>query len=535
MPGQSKLFLQYQDDPVSLKEFYPNAPASIDDISEYSAQVLENYTTKRERLCDALLKINTRFGAGAETLTNIELLRDRSTVAVLTGQQTGLFTGPLYTIYKALSAVKLAAELRDRGINAVPIFWAATEDHDIAEVSEAFVIDSGDQLSKIANDLKPEISGTSVGDIKLTENIVSSINDLFGSLPLTEFTDELKENIANAWKPGSGFGEAFLIELTALLGRVGLIMVDPLDAELKELAKPIYCRAIERSDEIVAAIIERDKVLKERGYHSQVLVEKNYFPLFYHDDNGRRLSIKSSGDDNFSVADIGLKFSRNELIELADEQPRRFSPGVMLRPVVQDLLFPTVCYFGGGAEIAYFAQNSVVYEALEQPATPIMHRQSFTIIEAAKDRTLERYGLELSDLFAGRDAIEKKVVDGTVSRETAILFADVEEKINAELARLDRELSSLDPTLAKNLATRRRKIVYHIGALRKKARSAQLRHRSDAERRIDQAMTALFPHGGLQERVVNVNSFLDRYGEQFIDELYRSIDLDDKGHRIIYL
>lgn len=535
VPGQTKLFLQYQETPLSLKEFYPNAPASIEDIFSYAANSVEKNTADRGRLCDALFEMNERFGAGEETFANIELLRDENAVAVLTGQQTGLFTGPLYTIYKALSAVKLAAELNERGIKAVPIFWAATEDHDIAEISEAFVINADNEITKIENDPEPNISGTSVGDVELAENIAAAIKELFQSLPKTEFTTDLENNIAAAWKTGTGFGEAFLIELTGLLGRFGLIMADPLDPELKELAKPIYRSAIERADKMTASIIERDAVLKERGFHSQVMVEKNYFPLFYHDDDGRRLSIKLAGEDTFTVPELRISFSRDELLVLADEQPRRFSPGVMLRPVVQDFLFPTVCYFGGGAEIAYFAQNSAVYQTLERPVTPIIHRQSFTVIEAAKERTLERYGLDFSSLFAGREAIEKDVVDGTVSRETAMLFAEVEEKINTELARLDRELSSLDPTLAKNLATRRRKIVYHIGALRKKARTAQLRNHGDAERRISETITALYPNGALQERSINVNSFLDRYGIYFIDTIYRSIDLSDKGHRIIYL
>ncbi len=535
VPGQSKLFLQYQTSPASLREFYPNAPQSIEDICSYAEKVLKNYTTDRNRLCNALAEMNQRFGAGAETISNIDLLRDEKTVAVLTGQQTGLFTGPLYTIYKALSAIKLAEELCKRGVKAVPIFWAATEDHDLAEVSEAFVIDVNNKLANIVNDPKPEISGRSVGDITLTENIESTINELFENLPQSEFSIDLKQKITQQWKTGSGFGEAFLKELTGLLGRFGLIMSDPLDPELKELAKPVYRSAIEHSSDIVASIIERDEELKSQGFHSQVLVEKDHVTLFYHDDDGRRLSIKRSDNETFTVPDLRKTFTVDELVQIADEEPRRLSPGVMLRPVVQDFLFPTVCYFGGGAEIAYFAQNSVVYHTLERPVTPIMHRQSFTVIEAAKNRTLEKFGLEFEDLFAGREEIEKKVVDGTISMETAALFADVEEKINGELARLDRELSSLDPTLAKNLATRRRKIVYHLGALRKKARSEQLRHHEDAERRIKASMTVLYPHGGLQERTVNVNSFLARYGEHFIDTVYSSIDLSDCGHRIIYL
>lgn len=532
IPGQSKLFIEYQNSPASLREFYPNAPASLNDLSAFAKTVIENYETDRGAICDALAASSAEIGAPDAVLVNIERLRDPNTAAVVTGQQTGLFTGPLYTIYKALTAVKLAAELTEAGTEAVPIFWAATEDHDLAEVSEAFVIDRSRELAKV--ELDADSGGVSVGDVVLPETIKAAVDELFEALPENADGD-LRRMVENAWKPGAKLGKAFIAEINDLLGRFGLIIVDPLDANLKQAAKPLYKAAIENADALVDAVIARDSLLRERGFHSQVLVQEDHFPLFYHDEAGRRLSVKRQKDGTFRVPEIRLSLSRDEFLAFADEFPERLSPAVMLRPVVQDLLFPTVCYLGGGAEIAYFAQNSVVYETLERPVTPILHRQSFTFVDAASHRTLEKYGLEFSDIFAGREALEKQIVDGVMNAETARLFADVEEKINGELARLDRELSSLDPTLAKNLATRRRKIVYHIGALRKKARSAQLRAHGDAERRINAMMTTLYPKGGLQERTVNVNSFLARFGDAFIDAIFESIDLRDRGHRVVFL
>ena len=532
IPGQSKLFVEYQNSPASLREFYPNAPASRDGLSAFAATVLENYTADRDSVCDILAASAARFDAHDSVRANIERLRDPKTVAVITGQQTGLFTGPLYTIYKALTAVKLAAKLTAAGTEAVPIFWAATEDHDLAEVSEAFVIDGARQLAKI--ELDADGGGRSVGDVVLPENVTAAIDELFDALP-ENAGETLRRSIENIWTPGAKIGDAFIAEIYELLGRFGLIVVDPLDPNLKRAARPLYKAAIENADAIVEAIITRDAALRERGFHSQVLVQEDHFPLFYHDEAGRRLSVKRRKDGAFAVPDIRLNLSRDELLAFADEFPERLSPAVMLRPVVQDLLFPTVCYLGGGAEIAYFAQNSVVYETLKRPVTPILHRQSFSFVDAASRRTLTKYGLEFSDIFAGREELEERIVDGIVDPETARLFADVEEKVNGELARLDRELSSLDPTLAKNLATRRRKIVYHIGALRKKARSAQLRAHGDAERRINAMMTTLYPNGGLQERTVNVNSFLARFGDAFIDAVFDSIDLNDRGHRVVFL
>jgi bacillithiol synthase len=534
IPGQTRLFTDYQTDPRSLKSFYPNAVSSGADLADYAQQVLRCYTTDRDELAEALHEINSSSAGSQATLANIERLRNADTVAVLTGQQAGLFSGPLYTIYKALSAIRQADELTSQGIPAVPLFWAATEDHDFAEVSSTSVISSADAIADIAYAGAVPVPDSPVGSVPLDPSISATIDEFLAALPQTEFSEGLEESLRLAWRQETGFGSAFVAQLAKLLGRFGLIFVDPLNRKLKELAAPLVSKAIEQSDDIVSGLVRRDGELEEAGYHSQVLTGPGYFPLFYITDSGQRSALRKTGNDRyFSKAD-GHAFSLSELGELAASAPDRLSPGVMLRPVVQDFLFPTVCYFGGGAEIAYFAQNSVVYEALGRPATPILHRQSFTVVEAKHARTLNAYGLGFEDLFRGLETTVPRVVESTVSPETAKLFAEVEERINAELNRLDRELSGLDATLPNNLANRRRKIVYHIAALRKKAFHATLKKHSTTEARLNAAFAALRPKGGLQERSVNVVTFLNKYGERFVDLLYESIDLDDRGHRVLY-
>lgn len=535
IPSQSKLFLDYQRDPLSLKKYYPSIVSSHTEAAERIPEVLANYKTDRAKLCDALTRINTQFGAGAKTLENIDLLRNKETVAVVTGQQTGLFTGPLYTIYKALSAIKMSECLTGRGIKSVPVFWMATEDHDLEEVSSAFMIGAGQELAEVRALADETAQGKPVGTIELTDSISAAIDELFTSLPETDFSAELRRQTEKAWAAGNTFGDAFGAFVTDLLGKYGLIIVDPLDATVKQLAAPIYSNALKRSGKIVSALTARSEELVNDGYHAQVLVEKDYFPLFWHTDDGHRVALRRNPDGLLQVKGEKTSFTETELAKRALAEPGRFSPGVMLRPVVQDYLFPTVCYFGGSAEIAYFAQNSEVYRVLDHPLTPILHRQSFTIVEAKHARTLEKYQLEFADLFAGESDVLPKIVDKFIDPNTAKLFAEAEEKINTELNRLDQALSQMDVTLATNLATRRRKIVYHIGALRKKYQFRRAAMDETIGRRIRSAFTALLANGHLQERTLNVTSFLDRFGPNFIDMVYDSIDLNDKGHRIIYL
>jgi bacillithiol biosynthesis cysteine-adding enzyme BshC len=535
IPGQSKLFLRYQFDPLSLKKYYPSAVASHVDVAGRIPEVIDAYVVDRDELADILADQNRTFNAGAETLANIELLRQHDTVAVLSGQQAGLLTGPLYTIYKALSAVKMAECLRGRGLNAVPVFWAATEDHDFDEISRAFFLDNNSEEIEIKLGRADDTLEMPVGDIGIPPSFTSDLQERLALLPETEFTEELRKIVIETWAPGRKIGEAFGSHIQKLFQKYGLIVVDPLDARIKKLAAPIYADAAKRSEEIVGALVQRSAELEADGFPAQVLVTSDYFPLFYHSEDGARRAVRKKTDGNYRVVDTKDEFSREQLAALAFDEPARFSPGVMLRPVVQDYLFPTVCYFGGGAEIAYFAQNSEVYRILGRPSTTILHRQSFTVIESKHARTLEKYGLEFNDLFKGLESLLPNIVEKFVNPSGSRLFADAEEHINLELNRLDQDLSKIDPTLAVNLATRRRKILYHIAALRKKFQRVQVERDEVLSRQLHSLFASLLPHGQLQERQLNVASFTARYGPYFIDWLYDSIELEERGHRLLYL
>ncbi|MBK7934636.1 MAG: bacillithiol biosynthesis cysteine-adding enzyme BshC [Acidobacteria bacterium] len=535
IPEQSRLFLDYQSDPASLRKFYPNAVSSVPDLTGFAPTVLANYTIDRTSVCDALVEINTACGASAAAMANIERLREESTVAVLTGQQTGLFTGPLYTIYKALSAVKLAERLSAEGVSAVSLFWAATEDHDFDEVANTSVVARDGSVSTVNYDASDRVEDSPVGSTLLDATITEAIRDLTDSLPRTDLSGYVEQLLSAAWEPGRKFGAAFLVQMAEIFRPFGLVFVDPQNIRLKRLSASICVEAIASSDEIYKNVTARSNELVSLGYHSQVVVGDDYFPLFWQTDQGVRSAIRRTGDGDYRSKADKREFTTPEMLEIAASEPERFSPGVMLRPVVQDYLFPTICYFGGGAEIAYFGQNSAVYETLGRPVTPVLHRQSFTVIEPRHERILNDLDLDFTDLFAGIDSLLPSLIEKHISPDTAKLFADVEERLNTELDRLDQSLTALDVTLAANLAKRRRKMIYHIDALRKKAYRAELRKSEMINGRIAAAFSSIYPNGHLQERSINIVTYLNKYGPNFVDWLYDSIDLDDRGHRLIHL
>jgi len=535
IPHQTRLFLDYLKDPVALRQFYPSAVRFHHELPARAPEILSKYKVDRPALCDALARMNRSWGASPATLANIELLRNPDCVAAVTGQQAGLFTGPLYTIYKALSAVKLAGCLSQQGTRTVPVFWIATEDHDFAEVAKAEFINRDCGFSSVSVPSSMHVEGVPVGNVVLDESVNTAVDSLLAALPSTEFTAELDQLLRDTWKPGRTYGEAFARMLAALLGQHGLIILDPLDADLKKLAAPLYSEAAQRAHEIAIAVTERSRELESSGYHVQVVASENSFPLFMLDAQGARQAVVRTDDGRYQTKAGGAKFTAAELAEQAANQPERFSPNVTLRAVVQDYLLPTIAYNGGAAEIAYFAQTAEVYRVLDRPATPILPRASMTIIEKHTGRSLERYDLKLSDFFTGLDPVLARVVEEHLGTAAAESFSRTEASVNQELDSLQQQLRQVDPTLADALETGRKKINYQIEGLRTRFHRAQMARDEAVHRQLQRAFELLYPEKTLQERRINITSLLARHGHYVTDWIYNAINLGSNDHQVLYL
>jgi bacillithiol biosynthesis cysteine-adding enzyme BshC len=535
IPHQTRLFLDYLRDPLALKQFYSSAVRFHHELPARASEVLAAHKTDRNALCDALKALNTTWGAGAETLANVERLREADCLAVVSGQQAGLFTGPLYTIYKALTAVKLAGCLMQRNTKAVPVFWIATEDHDFVEVAKAEFIGRDCRLTSVDIATALHREAQPVGRVILDDSINEVVQHLLEQLPESEFISDLENLLRDAWQPGRNYGEAFARMMTALLSRHGLILLDPLDERLKELAAPLYADASRRSYEIATAVEARSRQLEAAGYHAQVVASANSFPLFLHDAAGARHAVTRTASGKYGTKATDEEYTAAELAERALNNPQSFSPNVTLRAVVQDYLLPTIAYMGGSAEIAYFAQTAEVYRVLVRPVTPILPRASMTMVESHTGRVLERYGLGLADLFLGPDNLLARVVEEHLGVGTARTFVKTEENVNRELDELREQLRAIDPTLADALETGRRKINYQLEGLRTRFHRAQMARDEAAHRQLQRAFDQLYPNKALQERHINITSLLARHGPYVIDWIYNAINLESDEHQIVYL
>ena len=496
--------------------------------------MLEHHKTDRAALCDALASANASWGASAETLDNIRRLRSPSSVAVVTGQQVGLFTGPLYTLYKALSAVKLAACLSARGTPAVPVFWMATEDHDWEEVQRAEVIACDGRLAAAGLPDSLHKEGQQVGGVVLDESVEEATARLLDLLPSSEFRPDLERLVRESYAPGRAFGEAFARLLAALTAPYGLVLLDPTDAALKRLAAPLYSEAARRAAEIAAATDARSRELEEAGYHAQVHTSADAFPLFLIEGGARRALTRTT-EGGYRAKGNGHAWTAEELAALALQEPERFSPNVTLRAVVQDFLLPSIAYFGGAAEVAYFAQTAESYRILSRPATPILPRASLTVVERRTGRTLERYGLRLEDFFGGLDPVIARVVEEHLGREVARALDETDASVARALDTLQDKLRGFDPTLADALTGGRRKIAHQLEGLRARFHRAQMARDRTVLLRLERAAAALYPEKSLQERRLNVLSLAARHGRYVVEWIHDAIDLSTNDHQVVYL
>jgi bacillithiol biosynthesis cysteine-adding enzyme BshC len=534
IPDSTRLFTDFLQSSPNVRPFYPHS-ANFSEWVKVEASVLQYDASRREWVSDILARQNKSWNASPQTLANIERLR-KGASAVVTGQQVGLFGGPMFAFYKALTAVKLAEEATAAGVDAVPVFWLATYDHDLAEVNQISLPGSDGGLRTLTTS-SHGVAGAPVSEVRLGDEILPVVEEAASLLGDTEATQFLRE----AYRPGESLGTAFARFFARLFAAWGVILLDASDGELHRVAAPVYGAAIERAGDLDAALLARGEALEKAGYHQQVKVTGSSVLLFTL-QHGARTAIhwraNASGDAaEFMVGGEagGEKLSKAELLERIASRPEDFSPNVLLRPVVQDYLLPTLAYAGGPAEIAYFAQVGAVYETLADRVTPVVPRFSGTLVEPKVQRWMRQYGASISDVFQGADSLRRNLAARTLPEGLQSAFDEAQRTVDKSLAGLRKALEDLDATLVGASQTAVSKMNYQLDRLRQLATAAELR-RSEVVGRHAQALTqALYPEGELQERGIGGVYFVARHGVELLRGIYGAILSDCHDHQILEL
>jgi bacillithiol biosynthesis cysteine-adding enzyme BshC len=517
--GARALYKAFVRHDPAVRAWYPHdpfRPISVDS-TQYPAE-------RRAQVAEILEDQNRSLGAHDAVLRNIERFR-AGAAAIVTGQQVGLYGGPLYSVLKALTAIKIAEEQTAHGIDAVPFFWLATEDHDLDEVRFVNVLTPDHKVQKLQ--LSIPNSEARVGDVELSHEIVELNRELRNLLG----DSEIVSLVHRCYAPGETFGSAYARFFSTLFRDCGLIVIDNRDARLHQIAQPIFSSAASRANELSAALIRRSSELATAGFHAQVHVDQSSTFLFHY-QNGKRLSIKNEGGTYKAGRSTWTSQELSASITMA---PQDFSANALLRPVIQDFLLPTAAYVGGAAEIAYFAQSEVLYRELLGRVTPIVPRVSATLIEPAAARLLEKYDLEPQEVFVPAEQSRLSVSQRTLPRDVTASLARSNEIVDSQLLSLEATIAAADPTLRDAAKNAGNKMRYQLKRLGERAARAQLRRVADMDRQLTRLSNSLYPAGTLQEREIGGVYFLGKYGQALLRRIYDSVRLGTADHQFIWL
>jgi bacillithiol synthase len=470
-----------------------------------------------------------RRSAPAEARGAAAQLADATTVAVVTGQQAGVFGGPLFTLLKAITAIQLARRASaEHGVSVVPIFWVDAEDHDWDEVRSVSVLDANFQPKSVDLETIDGAGQLPVAALKLTGDVDRALADLEASLARTDFTDWTMTGLRSAWRSGEGMASAFARWLEGLLGPLGLVVFESADAAAKPLVADLFARELQFPGKTASLAASAGAELSERGHQPQVVPQPESLSLFRLE--GSRRPIRRQGDQ-FVVGDS--VHAPATLAAEAVAHPERFSPNVLLRPVVQDALFPTICYVAGPSELAYLGQLRGVYEHFGVPMPLMYPRASATLIDAATARFLSKYDFPIEDLQPQDESGLNRLLQSQLPKTVEQALGEAEESIRRTMQRVIEVMPEVDPTLAGASKTTLGKMEHDLHALQGKVIQAAKKRDETLRRQFARAQAQIFPMGHPQERTLGVVFFLNRYGPALIDRLLEELPLEIGKHWVL--
>jgi bacillithiol biosynthesis cysteine-adding enzyme BshC len=525
LPDATLLYSTYLSDFSGVSEFYVHPP-NLNGISRAATEIRFE-DSLRHSVVEVLRTQNVSFGGDSETSRNLDRLQNGA-AAIVTGQQVGLLAGPAFSVYKALSAIRLANELTAKGMNAVPIFWLATEDHDLAEVDHSFLgVRGGLERFDLS---MPGAEGRRVGEIPLGEPM-REISSRASALVEGPAAETVARWISESYRPEETFGTAFAKLMTRIFAGRGLIFLDPLSPELHRLSAQTMVRALKEHESLSKELVARSAALERAGFHAQVKVTENSTLVFRIVD-GQRVPIRPK-DGGFVAGNNQESFE--DTWKALEHHPEQFSANALLRPVIQDTLLPTIAYIGGPAEIAYHAQTSLVYQRLLGRAPAILPRAGFTLVTAHVANLLRKYKVDVRDVFAGRQRLRSKMEAEVLPRELAERFAEGEKKLQNLLEGLREPLAKLDQTLAGALDTAADKMLYQFNSVRAKAGRAEGFRTGVLDSHEREITSLLLPNNELQERSLSLLPFIAANGVELLDQLDRNVKIGTGEHCIVYL
>lgn len=537
LPGFNDFFLEYINDFNTLKEFFNYNYSEKENIFKSLVDKEDNYLNKklfaRNDLADILMLQNKSFNASEASIKNIDLLRNENTFAVVTGQQVGILSGNLYTLIKAINTYQLTKKLSESfpDYNFIPVFWLETDDHDFLEVNNINVFNKENNLKKIEyfeNGTPQERYLSPINSVNFDNFIEKFKTDLSDNLLKTDFTDTIFDFINRSYEIGVSFPVAFARFMNYLIGDLGIVFCNPADVEIKKLLVPIFEKELNTYPETCERVIETSAIIEQK-YEPQVKPQP--INIFYVHNNHRHL-IEPRPDNIFALKNSRQKFEKTRLLELLYSNPENFSGNVILRPICQDYLLPTIAYIGGPSEVAYFGQFKSVYDFYGVNMPVIYPRVSVTLLENRVSNFLSKNSLLLEELFD-----EKKVTSKLMNKINELkvddIFTNLKDELNALYYSFGIDLEKIDRNLLNTFKNKNEKYLESLEYLKEKFVESQAQQNESSVLKLKSAIQSIYPDEVLQERYINIVYFINKYGLDVIKKLIDSMDISNFNHRVI--
>lgn len=529
LPATNRLATEYIEGTFPVHEAFH--PCSFQE----RLHELQKRTYAREAIVDHLLTYHRQFQASAETMANIEKLRHPESVVVIGGQQAGLLTGPLYTIYKIISIITLAKQQEQQlGVPVVPVFWMASEDHDIAEINYVHVAEYGKVKKRIYPPLAKE--KRMAAHIELDANACRQwIDDVLKTYGETDVTNELRAYIHACIAKSNTVVDFFANVVLTLFAKEGIVVVDAAHPQLRAMEREWFMTLIHEHHMITNALQNQQQHLERLGYTKAIDVMPMCAHLFY-DDGQRRLLYYDDAQRCFYTKDGAYRFAPDELRQRIESDPQSFSNNVVTRPLMQEWLFPTLAFIAGPGEIAYWAELKQVFEHFHWRMPPIVPRLSLTLIERHIASDVADVHMTVAEALTNgtKQALEKWMRDNQ-----PVAFDETFHEAKKEIARIHEQLRQLglqvDPQLEGVMLKNAERVETQIDYLQQLITRRLLQKHDVHIRKYERIELALRPNGMPQERVWNVFYYINRYGFDFVDRLLH-VDYRWNGlHKIVYI
>ncbi len=534
IPGQNAIFLRYLYDFESVAEWYPAGPPDPETLRRRADQILRSGKAyPRDALADSLERFNRAVGAGEPAFENIRQLRNKSSVAIVTGQQIGLFGGPALAVHKALTVVTLARQLAEDGVRAIPVFWLASDDSDYDEIAAARLLGEEGQLLTVSHPKPSDNGNRMVGSVPVTA--ASQLFDqLERNLVRGDFRQVVLASLRQSYAVGRTFNHAFGAWMANLFREQGLVLFDAFSAGVKHHLAEAFQIALRHRDDIVLALRQRSDELQKARLNPQVQVTDEETLLFLF-ERDRRFKLSRVGGRFQAREAEARQFGPEELVALSTRDPEALGPNVLLRPILQDLLFPVVAYVAGPAETAYFAQISAIAPFWQvEPA--VLPRVGITLVDAKAQRLFAKYRLGIRDLLGSTpEQMLRRLAKDTAAGDVIRKFEGLQADVERQARQIGDQIQVMDPGIAQLLKNSEAKMIYQVRKVCDRFIRNYGLQSSHLARHVRFLYNSVYPEQTLQERVINFNHFLILEGPTLIDQILHSIQPFCKEHQILYV